>query len=255
MSTIEEVFFLPPMAVARLGRSETPLVSFSWIEDPSLHGAGRTVISLSRSLEVLTDGSVRPFHPVVIQFRDGNLFRPVAPFFELWVRSDGEEQPITLRWLKNNGSSLAKVRYTVTAANRKASRRCGDPLCAFSASITVAGNDHSRHPLLASSPKLPTGEEGLVFADKPIPLGHFQVIRPVLGKGMDVDLSVLRIRFTPARGEVYGPPGVDKAGEADAGTQHTEHVIVQTANRILNPASSWAQYCANHRSAYPEPSD
>jgi hypothetical protein len=255
MSKIEEVFFLPPMAVARLGASDTPLVSFTWIEDPSLHGAGRTVISPSRSLEVLPDGSVLPFHPAVIQFRDGNLLRPVAPFFELWARSDGEVQPITLGWLKNNGGSLAKITYTVTAANRKASRRCGDPLCAFSASITVAANDHSRHALLASSPKPPTGEEGLVFADKPIPLGHFQVIRPVPGKGMDVDLSVLRVRFTPARGEVYGPPSADKAAEADPGTQHTEHVIVQPVNRILNPITSWVQYTANNRNDNPEPSD
>jgi hypothetical protein len=94
MAKIEELFFLPPMAVARLGGSDTPLVSYTWLEDPSLHGAGLTVISPSTSLEVLADGGVRPFLPAGIQFRDGDKFRPVAPFLELWVRSNGTEPPV-----------------------------------------------------------------------------------------------------------------------------------------------------------------
>src|ERR1700674_2908046 len=170
MAKIEEVFFLPPMALARLGGSDVPLVSYTWIEDPSLHGAGLTVISPSVSLEVLPDGSVRPFLPTSIQFRDGGKFRPVAPFLELWVRSGGAEQPVSLKWLKDNKASLASINYTVTAANRKAARRSGDPACAFSATINVPGDDHSQHPLLASS----SGENPLVLADKPIHLGRFQ---------------------------------------------------------------------------------
>ena len=104
---IEEIFFLPPMAVARLGGSDTPLASFTWMEDPTLHGAGLTVIAPAISLNVLADGSVQPFLPAVLQFRDGSLFRPVAPFFELWVRSDGEEQPLTLKFLQESGGTLS----------------------------------------------------------------------------------------------------------------------------------------------------
>ena len=107
MSKVDEVFFVPPMAVSRLGGSDIPLASFTWIEDPSLHGAGRTVIAPARSLEVLADGSVRPFHPVSIHFRDGNLLRPVSPFFELWVLGDGKQQPLTPAWLKANTSESA----------------------------------------------------------------------------------------------------------------------------------------------------
>lgn len=69
---IDELFFLPPMAVARLGGSDIPLASFRWAEDPSLYGAGLTVIVPDISLEVTADGSVRPFLPAFIQFRDGN---------------------------------------------------------------------------------------------------------------------------------------------------------------------------------------
>src|SRR6266852_2574756 len=93
MSVIEQIFFLPPMAVARLGGSDTPLASFTWVEDPSTHGAGTTIIEPATSLEVQPDGAVRPFLPIAIQFRDGNLLRPVAPFFELWAKVQGQAEP------------------------------------------------------------------------------------------------------------------------------------------------------------------
>src|SRR5205823_9096189 len=89
MPRIEQIFFLPPMAVARIGGSSQPLDSFEWIEDPTLHGAGRTVINPAVTLEVQQDGSVRPFVPGTIQFRDGNLLRPTAPFLELWAKVEG----------------------------------------------------------------------------------------------------------------------------------------------------------------------
>src|ERR1051326_7996929 len=103
------------MAIARLGGSTHPLDSFNWIEDPSLHGAGRTVIDPAVSLEVQPDGSVRPFLPASIQFRDGNLLRPVAPFFELWAKVQGADdlQPLTTALLAQNGASLQRDRKSV----------------------------------------------------------------------------------------------------------------------------------------------
>src|SRR5689334_14938040 len=74
------------MAIGRLGGSDTPLESFTWQEDPSLHGAAKTTIEPAISLEIQPDGSVRPYLPSIIHFKDQNLFRPVAPFFELWAR-------------------------------------------------------------------------------------------------------------------------------------------------------------------------
>jgi hypothetical protein len=250
MAKIEEVFFLPPMAVARLGGSDIPLASFTWSEDPSLAGAGLTVITPEISLEVLADGSVRPFRPASIQFRDGKLLRPVAPFFELWVRSDGEEQPLTLKWLLDQKADLANITYTVTAGNRKAARRTGDAACAYSATVTAQGDDHTRHALPASS----TGENPLVSADNPIPLGHFQVIRPVPTIAMGVDLSVSRVRFIPARGLVYGPPNATTASETDDDLGR-EHELVPLANRTLNPNASWMHYTSNGREDSPEPAD
>src|ERR1700739_1658137 len=256
MKSIDEVFFMPPIAIARLGASRTPLVSFTWLEDPSLYGAGLTIITPAISLDVLADGSVRPFLPKNTQFRDGNELRPVAPFFELWARSGQEMEPITLQWLKENRSSLAAIQYAVTATNRKAARRTGDPACGFLASIQVAGDNHDPKPLMASS----VGEVPLVLPSKPIPLGQFQVIRPTPVIAMGVDLSVVRVRFTPASGKVYGPvspvPGTPiTANDPDHGSAGPKHTVVQAEDRILNPQASWMQYSMNDREANPEPAD
>jgi hypothetical protein len=241
-----QIFFRPPMAIARLGGSDTPLASFRWDEDPSLHGAGQTVILPEVSLSVQPDGSIRPFRPNVIQFRDGELYRPVAPFFELWaVIGDKEPFALTAEWLQERRASLKDLTYTVTAANRKAERRTHDPACGFSASIQVSGNDHASKPLLASSPE---GRGALVKKTAPIPLGSFRVIRPSPGTAMDIDLSVLRVRFTPATGQVYGPPNLEKASD-----EGRKHVVVPPQNRILNSTSSWNRYEAGDDS--PQPSD
>jgi hypothetical protein len=250
MAKIEEIFFLPPMAVARLGGSNIPLASFTWAEDPSLQGAGLTVITPDTSLEVLADGSIRPFLPAFIQFRDGKLLRPVAPFLELWVRSDSQEQPLTLKWLQQQKAKLSAVTYTVTAANRKAARRTGDPACAFSATVTINGDDHKPYPLLASS----AGENPLVLQDHPIPLGYFQVIQPTPTIASGVDLSVLRVRFTPAKGLVYGPPSATMARDPDL-PKGPEHELVPAAHRFLNPNSSWLHYSSNDRPDSSEPAD
>ncbi len=254
MGRIQRIFFLPPMATARLGESDIPLDSFTWIEDPTLHGAGKTVISPTTSLEVLQDGSVRPFLPASIQFRDGNVLRPVAPFFELWTQLEGktEIQALTVKLLESCGGSLDGITFVVTASNRKAARRTGDPSCAFTARLEVVGNDFSPHPLLASS----LGDQPLVFPGQPIPVGKFQVIRPVDAQSLDVNLSVLRVRFTPAKGQVYGPPSAMAAVEPDLPNLNRSYELVPSVNRILNPNSPWINYTGDD-TLYnnPEPGD
>jgi hypothetical protein len=251
MAQIEWILFLPPLAVARLGASETPLEAFTWSEDPSLHGAGLTVITPAITLAVQADGSVHPNLPDTITFRDGNLFRPAAPFLELWAKVQGvdELQPLTLNLLDANRASPASLSFTVIAANRKAARRTGDTDCAFQASVTVIGTDHGKHPLLASS----SGVRPLVSAQRSIPLGTFQVIRPVPRSEMGIDLSLVRVRYTPATGQVYGPPGANVATDPDTGRQH---VMVRPENQILNSGTAWASYNADDsKFDNPQPSD
>jgi hypothetical protein len=270
---VDEIYFLPPLAIARVGGSETPLDSFVWQTDQTIHGVRSTVIRPQLSFEVLADGSLRPYQPNAIQFRDRGLLRPVAPFFELWVKLRKRGcNPLTSALLERLGGSLDSVEYTVTVANRKAQRRTGSAACAYIAWASVVASDHGRKPLQAFSPYSP-GQEPLVFKDHPIPLGHFQAIKPIRRsaqnrledlKVMNVDLGTLRVRFTPARGEVYGPPTA-VAGPASplppgmalpAVTLGGRlHEIVPEANRILNPNTPWSCYRMDKRGDDPQPSD
>jgi hypothetical protein len=263
---IKEVYFLPPLAIARLGGSGTPLDCFIWDTDKSIHGGNRTVIKPAVSLRVMANGSVRPFVPNAIQFRDGADLRPVAPFFELWARIgvDGERRAVNLKLLENSGASLDSIEYTITVANRKAQRRTNSAACAYIARVTVAGDDHERKPLLAYSPHR-SGEEPLVSAERPIPLGHFQVMRPINRKAMGVDLSASRVRFTPATGQVYGPPTATfgpasplPPGQAlpSVTLEGRLHEIVKPKNRILSPSTTWSEYIMDaDNQEDPQPSD
>jgi hypothetical protein len=262
---IVSLLILPPLAVARLGASDTPLEAFEWREDPTIHGDGRTVIAPTVTLAVQRDGSVFPYVPGHLRFKDGGLYRPVAPFFELWVILQGEGAaadsttpakgkpvPLTHKLLRDMGGSLDAVAWVVSVANLKAARRTGDRACSFSAEVRLHGNQYAARPLLAWSPRAPGGEP-LVFAVRPISLGRAQVIRPIVAHELGVDLDVLRLRYTPAAGEVYGPLGAD-TGPAP-GTMR-DHLIVRPENRILNPNASWISYDANYaRFDNPEPSD
>jgi hypothetical protein len=107
VDSILEIFFLPPMAVARLGSAATPLASFSWAQANTRHDANETIIEPALSLRVEPDGSVTPYMPSEIEFKDkdGKIL-PVAPFFELWAKvqsGQGEiaDVPVTLDLLHN----------------------------------------------------------------------------------------------------------------------------------------------------------
>jgi len=253
---ILQLFILPPNAVARLGGSSTPLESYEWGEDPTIAGRSQTVIEPSVSFEIASDGSIRPYLPSSIRFHDDTLVRPVAPFLELWARvldaGTERELPVTLGLLDRAKATMANLTFRVTAANRKAERRCGDAACSVEAQATSIGIDYARKPLLGISPNRPNSQP-LVFFDKPVPLGFFQVIRPLRTTDIGIDLSVVRMRFTPAAGEVYSPP---TATVAVAPGTNRSHTIVKLENRILNPQAAWAQYDGSYdRFRNPEPSD
>jgi hypothetical protein len=251
---ITGILFRPPLAIARLGGADTPMDSYVWRADPTVHGAARTVIEPAVSFEVLPDGSVSPFVPSVIRFRDRGRLRPVAPFLELWARiqrgaGSEAEVPLTGELLTQVGARRSDVVYGVRVANRKAARRTGDESNGFAAGVQVRGDDVTPRPLLASSPPTPGGTP-LVWPEHPVPLGSFQVIRPVPGQVGPVDLDILRVRFTPARGEVYGPPSAIVARDDSTGR---EYEIVPPGNRILNPAASWVSYAGTDTD--PQPAD
>jgi hypothetical protein len=253
------VLLLPPLAIGRLGDSKIPVDAFDWVEDPNAHGGGQTVIRPALSLDVQADGSVRPRSPAVIQFRDApsGAIRPTAPFLEVWGRFDdgGEAKPLTNTTLIALGGALAHVTWQVSVANLKAARRTKDPACGFSAEVKLAADDHTPRALLAVSPNV-AGSAPLVSEGAPIPLGSVQAMRPLAAAMMGVDLDVLRLRFTPAAGEVFGPPSATRAQDPDApATSLAQYEIVPAANRILNPAATWCSFQPQTQSDQPEPAD
>src|SRR5215469_2439058 len=120
------MYFMPPNAVARVGGSDNALEAFEWATDVSIHGAHQTIIKPAVTLDVAADGSLRPYIPNVIRFRDGDQLRPAAPFFELWLRvqsaEDGHirEERATTELLQELGASLDNLQFNATVANCKA---------------------------------------------------------------------------------------------------------------------------------------
>ncbi|MED5621133.1 hypothetical protein [Ideonella sp. BN130291] len=270
MRTLLAIFFNPPMAIARVGASPTPLDAFEWQTSRAEHGGVQTVIEPAISLRVDEDGCAQPLLPHSIRFKDDDgAVRPVAPFFELWARlqspHDGsvEEQPLTPTLLHELGITLRHLAIEVTAGNFKAARRLADAKtgiadmgCSFTARVEIPGDDHARHPLLAFS-RHTSGQQALVSPEQPIPLGAVQWLRPRAGRDpafADVALDTLRLRFTPAVGTVYGPPravvGIDRlavTGPIDvlqlAGTEQGRmHTIVPPNNRFLNDNTPYSRY-------------
>lgn len=278
MRSLVGLFFNPPMAVARVGASPTPVVAYSWETDASAHGGTRTVVVPAVSLEVLPDGAVRPFMPDELRFKDDDgSIRPVAPFFELWARlqrsEDGgvEELPVNLALLAELGIGLQNLALEVTATNQKAARRTGYWPCSFTARAEIAGQDHRVHTLKAFS-RHTASQVPLVSHERPIPLGQVQWLRPVAAPAAAasresdptsaaaredlaaVDLSALRLRFTPATGEVYGLPraaygpdrqtvtGANDTLEFTMKEDGRIHLIVKPEHRILNDGTPFSNY-------------
>ena len=259
MTSLLAVYVLPPFAIARLGASETPVDAFEWVENPATHGAGRTVIRPAVSLRVRSDGSVQPYMPSVILFRDGpgQDIRPTAPFFELWGRFDDsdEPQPLTATRLEAIGGSLGRISWRVRAANLKAARRTKSAADGFGAEVTVRANGHAPVALAAVSPNVP-GAPPLVLASAPIMLGRVQAIRPYPGTELGVDLDVIRLRFTPGAGEVFAPPSTTMAADPDAPVgSMRQYEVVPKRNRFLNGEASWARFRPTGDMEQPEPAD
>jgi hypothetical protein len=168
--TIRRIFLTPPVAIARLGGSLTPLVAFEWTRgDP--HTIAETRIQPTWTLDVLPDGSVAPRMPTQILVRDGALLRPVAPFFELWALIGDPPAltaaPVTLDLLAANGTNEQNLSFTVEATNLRAARRTGRASLRFGTfpPAQVRADDHRVVQLLGTSP--PGAPQPMIPPDGP----------------------------------------------------------------------------------------
>jgi hypothetical protein len=243
---IQAIFCEPPIVIARLGGSSTPAVAYSWIASPYPRNEGDTVIEPAWSLDVMPDGSVRPFVPDEIRFRDGDQIRPVCPFIEVWalLGEAGSEAegwraaPLTESLLRRFGADRSAVTFSIDARNAKAARRAQNPALVYGVFPTVQlrGDQHTPIALSAGSP--PGVDRPMIPHNRQILMGSVQVIRPTPNPAggpepSGIDLDVVRIRFTPAHGEFYGPP------QAASPTPESPVPAVKPENAFLDPQAGW----------------
>jgi hypothetical protein len=245
--TIQEIFVDPPIAIARLGGSSAPQDAYRWVESNNPRSDGNTVIAPWWTFEVLSDGTVDPRMPDSVRLRDGDLIRPVAPFFEIWAllgepgsaRSQWREAPLTPKLLRQYGADVSALTLQIDAKNRKAARRMVNADLVFGTfpPSSVRGDDHAVHTLLATSP--PEAAIPMIPRGRNIPLGSIQITRSreqPRGTGVpwegEVRVDVVRFRFTPARGHFYGPP--------QAAQQTERHgIAVEKGNGFLDAKAGW----------------
>jgi hypothetical protein len=238
---IQSIFIDPPIAIARLGGSTVPQDAYLWVESPDPRSDGETTIVPTWSLDILSDGSVAPKLPTELQFRDGALIRPVCPFFELWalVGAPGSAPgtwhaaPVTPALLSQHGASESSLTLRIDAHNLKAARRTGNPAHGFGTNspVEIAGGDHGSHVLFGISPG---PNPRMIPSGRSIPLGSVQMMlskpnQPNAPWNGIVDLEVIRWRFTPGRGQFFGPPQA----------LQTSPPAVEAANAFLNANAGW----------------
>jgi len=244
---IQEIFCEPSIVIARLGGSSTPMAAYKWTVSADPRNEDDTIIEPDWSFDILTDGSIRPVMPDEVRFRDGALIRPICPFIEVWARfgeagsdpSTWSEAPLTEAALRDVGADRSALRFVVDARNAKAARRAAKDELVFGTSppVVVAGNQHDPVALPATSPA--TADEPLIPDGRSIPLGFVQVVRPQPNPTTPqawpstIDLDVIRLRFTPGRGEFYGPP------QAAQPTSESPVPAVKPENAFLNAKAGW----------------
>lgn len=199
--TIHELRILPPLAVARLGSAERPLDNYTLADDPERPLDFRRIVP-AETLDVdeATGAVVRRRVPDAVQFKEGGRFRPVAPFLEVWARTgDAVLEPLTLDLLAAHGLGPDALTWRVEVANRKVARRTRDPNDAVTADTGWFGDDHgTRHDARAL-----LGRAVNFVADPAacIDFGRVRWLRPT------PEFPEIRLRFTPARGLIYGTRG------------------------------------------------
>lgn len=229
--TLNEVWLVPPLGIARVGTSPTPCPNFHWgPNDVTPRGTGKTTVVPAETLDVAADGTVTSHVPQEVVFRDEAGIRPVCTFFEVhgrWSRAgegDGSG-PITVSLLEEAGIRLDDVTWTVEVANTKAYHMTLSRGDHVTARVEVGGDDTAAHDLLGRSAD--GSAEPLVRSDAPVPLGTVQVTRPT------GDFPELRLRFTPAAGHVYAPTDL---------ADRSQTYPIPPERRILNPAAAWVGF-------------
>jgi hypothetical protein len=191
--TIKALRILPPFAIGRLGSASEPLDNYTIKDDPDNPLAFRHIVPAKTLIVDEASGEITGTRvPSSLQFKHEGRIRPVAPFLEVFALDDHDGLvPLTMDLLQRHGMDGAKISWRVTVANRKVVRRTSD-----AKDLVLARTDwfssHERQPLKGHC-------ENFVSDDAFVDFGHARYIKP------NDKFPEIRLRFTPARGFIYGP--------------------------------------------------
>lgn len=228
MSQLREVRILPPLAIARLGSADEPVNNYD-LHVPADRPLGYRVITPAPTL-VIDDktGAIVAREPRPVTFKDDKgQVRPVAPFLELWGRFDDRDdwRHLTLADLPPR----ATIAWELQLGNIKVFRRTGDPKDRVLASTG---------PITGHDPVAILGRAEHFLPGKSIPFGHVRFIRPTDA------FPHLRVRFTPARGYVYGSDAFVRNADGTYASDGNYLAVDRNIRDVVYDASrgSWLGY-------------
>jgi hypothetical protein len=239
---IEKLWLYPPLAFARLGPSAVPCDNFHWAEnDLRPRGTGKTTLEPTQTLNLAPDGTITATTPTEITFKDTAGYKPVCPFFELYgtwqMGGSTVSGPITPQVLSQFGLQAKDLQWTVEVANLKPFHYTLVESDRIVATLTIQGDVTNKQDLRGFSP-MGTGQP-LVPPGPGIPLGAVQLTHPTDA------FPEFRLRFTPAKGAVYGPTNLrDRLDELNQRVPGNtwETLVIPPEQLIVNPAAVWCQF-------------
>jgi hypothetical protein len=176
--------------------------------------------------------------------------------------------PLTPDLLTKQGISLNSLVIKVDAKNFKVSRRMQNPELQYGTfpPVQIKADNNAPVPLLAVSPPGVPSARRLIRGNTNIPLGSVQVLKsraqptPDPSNGWTlhvagtpvVNVEVIRFRFTPARGEFYGPPNAARPQPLSRGVASAP---VDAGRAFLNPDAGWEGFNADVESTLDAPAD
>ncbi len=189
---------LPPLAIGRLGSAPTPLDNYTVELDPANPLGFRQITPAATLIVDEVTGEISGTHTAeMVQFREKDQIRPVAPFLEVFaVTGKDKLEPLTLELLAKHKVSAQDISWQVRVANRKVFRRTADKHDIVKAK-TAWFSGHEPRALEGHCHNFIRREDYIHF-------GSVRYIRPT------PDFPEIRLRFTPATGLIYGPPENDK---------------------------------------------
>ncbi|MGE3873600.1 MAG: hypothetical protein AB7F74_11655 [Parvibaculaceae bacterium] len=185
---IKELRILPPFAIARLGSAPDPLDNYTIAADKEGPLGYRAIVPAETLIVDAATGEITGSHvPDEMRFKQDGRIRPVAPFLEVFALTGKEELvPLTADMLAG-----AKLDWRVSVANRKVVRRTRKEADLVAAD-TGWFSDHGPQPLKGHC-------RNFISHDAFVDFGSARFIRP------NKKYPQIRLRFTPAKGLIYGP--------------------------------------------------